>query len=260
MSPAAAVARPRPHGVGRAGVADLVAAKGTQTIAVCIPARDEEATIAGVVGAVRRLGDAGLVDDIVVVDDGSADATGRRAAAAGARVVGSPCGPGKGQALSAAVASTGAGLLVFLDADVESFSGHFVTGLVAPLLLDPGLHLVKAAYRRPLHGRPGEGGRLTELLARPLLERFFPDLAGLAQPLAGECAVRRSTLDGLVLADGYGVEVGLLIDVRRRFGRGAVAEADLGERVHRNRPLLDLRPHAGAVLDAVLARVSGPGP
>ena len=242
-----------------AGVAELVARKGATTVAVCIPARDEAATVAAVVRAARRLAQAGLVDDVVVVDDASSDATAAQAATAGARVLASPAGPGKGQALRAAVAATTADVLVFVDADVANFSEHFVTGLVTPLLLDPAVALVKGAYRRSLHGRPGEGGRVTELVARPLLERLFPELAGLSQPLAGETAVRRSALRGIVLEDGYAVEIGLLLDVARRHGVGAVAEVDLGERVHRNRPLADLRVQAGAVIDAVLARAFAHG-
>ncbi|HET7487405.1 MAG TPA: glucosyl-3-phosphoglycerate synthase [Acidimicrobiales bacterium] len=234
----------------------LVAAKGAATVAVCIPARDEAATIGPVVAAAHRLAACGLVDELVVVDDGSADATAALAAAGGARVVPSAGGPGKGQALSCAVAATTADLLVFADADVANFSERYVAGLVAPLLAHPAVQLVKGAYRRPLHGLPGEGGRVTELVARPLLERFFPPLATVAQPLAGETAVRRSALRGLLLDDGYAVEIGLLIDVYRRYGRAAVADVDLGERVHRNRPLADLRPHATAVLDAVLSRLS----
>lgn len=241
-----------------AEVADLVAARGGVTVAVCIPARNEAATIGAVVAAVRRLGAAGLVDELVVVDDGSADATGPLAAAAGARVLTSRSGPGKGQALTAAVGATTADVVVFLDADVANFSERFVTGLVAPLLGDPAVQLVKGAYRRSLHGLAGEGGRVTELVARPLLERFFPELAALGQPLAGETALRRSALDGVVLEDGYAVEIALLIDVYRRWGADAITEADLGERVHRNRPLADLRHQAGAVLDAVLARAGSP--
>lgn len=241
--------------VDRVELDRLLAAKRAQRIAACIPARNEEATLGTVAATVEGLHRLGLVDDVVVVDDGSTDATAARARAEGARVVGNRRGPGKGQALAAAVSATDADILVFLDADVTNFSGRFVIDLVAPLLADPGVQLVKASYRRPHDGVTDEGGRVTELLARPLLRRFFPDLADLAQPLAGECAVRRQALDGLALADGYGIEIGLLIDLYRRFGRDAIAEFDLGERVHRNRPLHDLRPHADDVLAAVADRI-----
>src|SRR5204862_7074246 len=130
-----------------------------------------------------------------------------------------PSPPGKGQALSCAVAYTTADLLVFLDADVRNFSVDFVVDIAAPLLHNAETQLVKACYRRPLHGRPDEGGRVTGLVARPLLERFFPELARVGRPLAGECAVRRSAVEALRLDDGYGIEIGLLIDIYRRFGR-----------------------------------------
>jgi glucosyl-3-phosphoglycerate synthase len=239
----------------RTDVAELVASKHGQRVAVCIPARDEAATVGAIVATAERLRRVALVDELVVVDDGSTDATAAHARAAGASVVASATGPGKGQALTRAVASTTADILVFLDADVTNFSPRFVTALVAPLLTDAGIQLVKAAYRRPLDGAPDEGGRVTELLARPLLRRFFPSLAAASQPLAGECAVRRQLLDDLTLADGYGIEIGLLIDVFRRDGLDGIVEADLGERVHRNRPLRQLRPHADEVLAAVLDRV-----
>jgi glucosyl-3-phosphoglycerate synthase len=140
---------------------------------------------------------------------------------------------------------------VFLDADVRNFGMHYVTRLVEPLVADPTFVMVKGTYRRP----GDAGGRVTELLARPLLRRLFPELAFLRQPLAGEVAVRRDALDGVVLEPGYGVEIGMLIDIARRFGPAAIAQVDLGERMHRNRPLAELAGQADEVLEAVLARV-----
>ena len=233
----------------------LVAAKRGQRIAVCIPARDEASTIGSVAATVEGLHALGLVDELVVVDDGSSDETADRARTEGARVLSSRGGPGKGQALATAVSATDAEILVFLDADVTNFSARFVIALATPLLADQRIQLVKAAYDRPLHGVTDEGGRVTELLARPLLRRFFPVLATLAQPLAGECALRRSALELLTLADGYGIEIALLIDVYRRYGRDAIVEVGLGERVHRNRPLHELRLHADDVLAAVADRI-----
>ncbi len=233
----------------------LAAAKDGRSIAVCIPARDEAATIGGIVEAItKRLVPAGLVDDVVVVDDGSTDTTGACAAAAGARVIRRAGPPGKGEALRCAVAETTADIVVFIDGDVVNFPPWFVVALAAPLVEDPGVAMVKAGYERPLHGRRGEGGRVNELLARPLLERFYPELADIAQPLAGEFALRRDVLGQIALADGYAVDIALLIDVCSRFGRDGIVEVDLGERTHRNRPLHELRPHTRAVLDAVLDR------
>jgi glucosyl-3-phosphoglycerate synthase len=240
------------------GIAELVAAKGEQSIAVCIPVRDEAATIGGIVRTISaRLVQAGLVDEVVVVDDGSDDETGARAAANGARVIRRAEPAGKGGALRCGVADTTSDIVVFLDGDVANFPPWFVVALVAPLVEDPTVMMVKAGYERPLNGQRGEGGRVVEILARPLLERFYPELADIAQPLAGEFAVRRAVLDEIALADGYAVDIALLIDVWARFGREAIAEVDLGERTHRNRPLHEFRPYSRAVLDAVLDR-AGP--
>lgn len=226
------------------------------TVSVCIPARDEAATVADVV---RTLVDTlvrgcALVDEVLVADDGSSDGTGAAAAEAGARVLRRSGPPGKGCAMADAAGATTGDLVVFLDADVRNFGPHFVSGLLAPLLVDETVVLVKGAYRRPLNGVADEGGRVTELLARPLLGRLFPDLAFLAQPLAGEVAIRRSALAPLVLEPGYGVEIGMLIDVGRRFGPSAIVQVDLGDRVHRNRPLGELVGQARDVVAAMLDR------
>ena len=224
-------------------------------VSVCIPARNEAATVAGVVSPVRPAleGREPLVDELIVVDDGSTDATGALAEAAGARVVRRSGPAGKGRAMAAGIRASDGDIVVFLDADVRNVGLHFVTRLVEALLVDACLVLAKGAYDRPGNGGTG-GGRVTELLARPLLRRFFPELAFLRQPLAGEVAVRREALAGLVLEPGYGVEIGMLIDVARRYGAAAVAEVDLGERIHRNRLLADLSGQADEVLAAVLSR------
>ena len=250
--------------VGR--LADL---KGHRTLAVCLPALNEESTVGAICAEVRRklmAPAAGLVDDLLVVDDNSTDRTGEVAAAAGARVVRAAdvlpeAGPGfgKGNALWKSVAATAADVIVWCDADLTSFTADYVTDLVEPLLADERIVLVKGYYERMLHGGPG-GGRTTELMARPLLAQFFPGLAHLRQPLGGEYAVRRQAVEQVPFVQGWGVEVGLLIDLSLRFGPDRIAEADLGVRRHRNRPLEELGPQALAILQTVLQRAGVDAP
>jgi glucosyl-3-phosphoglycerate synthase len=239
----------------------LLDCKRGTSVSVCIPARDEEATIGPIVTCIRQelVEGARLVDEVIVVDDGSADATAAVAAMAGATIV-QVAGPqhGKGEAMARGAAEAAGEVVVFLDGDVENFAAHFVTGLAGPLLVDRRLRLVKGAYARPVGGQPDGGGRVTELVARPALSLLFPELEGVRQPLAGETAVRREVLDTLALAPGYGVELGLLVDVARTWGLPAIAQVDLGSRVHRNRPLHELAPQAREVLRAALDRAGVP--
>jgi len=248
---------------GVPSVPELVAAKAGRSISVCLPARNEERTVGPAVAAVRPLLEAaggGLVDEILVVDDGSLDQTAARARSAGARVVAQWPGGDKAAAMRAGLEASVGDIVVFLDADVENPTEHFVPRLVAPLLVDATTVLVKGFYDRPLDGAPTGGGRVTELVARPVIELLFPELAWVRQPLAGETAAHRWALEKLTFADGYGVELGLLIDVARRFGVESIAEVDLGVRVHRNRPLDELRPQARDVLAAALGRLEASGP
>jgi len=235
--------------------ARLVAMKARRRVSVCLPARDEEATVGPIVAAVhRRLSvQHRLVDEIVVVDDASTDGTAVAARAAGARVVAGG-GGGKGQAMQAGLAASDGDLVVYCDADVRSFCTAFVVGLLGPLLADGDVTFVKGFYDRPFDGRDGEGGRVTELMAKPALRVLLPALAGFTQPLAGECAARRDVLEQVPFVRGYGVDVALLADVSERFGLGSMVQVDLGRRVHRNRPLSELGPQAEAVLRTVLAR------
>ncbi len=257
---------------GAFDVGELVAAKaraGT-TVSVCIPARNEEATVGAVVGAIHRSLVIGppLVDEVVVVDDHSCDGTAAVAAAAGARVidasavlVGHGEGHGKGEALWKSLHESTGDLVAWVDADIVDFDPSFVVGLLGPLLTDPATKFVKGHYRRPESDGVG-GGRVTELLARPLLSQFFPELVEVAQPLSGEVAGRRSLLERLPFVVGYGVDVALLIDAVREVGIGAIAQVDLGVRRHRNRTLAELGPQALAVSQAILDRagVGPPGP
>lgn len=249
----------------RFSASELVGAKRAQRIVVCIPARDEERTVGRVVGAVRDglVDRVGLVDEVVVVDDGSRDRTAETAAAAGARVVqsteerdaaGFPVGLGKGGAMRAALAATDSDLVVFLDADVSNLRAHFVTGLLGPLLSSEQTVLVKAVYGPSTRGDVVGGGRVTELVARPALALLFPELASIEQPIAGEQAVRRRVLDDVELDDGYGVDLGMLIDVAQRCGADSLAQVNVGVRVHRSRPLNQLVPQATAVLETALRR------
>ena len=226
------------------------------SVSVVIPARDEATTVGDIVRAVLELARP-RVHEVVVVDDGSGDGTGRAAERAGARVVVAAdvlpayaAGPGKGQAMWKGVAESSGEVVVFLDADLTDFDPSYVTSLVAALTTAPSAALAKGRYSR----RAGTGGRVNELVARPALELLHPGLAGLAQPLGGEYAAWRDVLEQVPFVHGYGVDLGLVLDVAARFGPASVVQADLGVRSHRNRPLDDLRPQAKAVLEVALDR------
>jgi len=239
----------------------LVDRKAGQRVSVVLPALDEADTVGAVVDVVRRelVERVRLVDELVVLDSGSSDATAAVAEAAGATVVrGCDVLPaygvrtGKGEALWKSLDATDGELLVWLDADLVDVDARFVTGLLTPLLTEPAVSFVKAAYDRPLRAagqlEATGGGRVTELVARPLLNLHWPALAGLIQPLAGEYAGRRSLLEALPFVSGYGVELGLLVDVLAAAGLDAIAQVDLGRRVHRNSPDAALGRMASAVL------------
>jgi glucosyl-3-phosphoglycerate synthase len=233
---------------------------GGRRIAVVIPAQNESATIGAVVDAVTH--HQGFVDDVIVVDDHSSDDTAQIALHHGARVIHLREGTGKGEALTAGVRETDAEIVVFLDGDVLNPGVDYVARMVQPLLERSHIQLVKAYYERPLHDMPGGGGRVNELAARPILSLLYPGLGEIRQPLAGETAIRRETLDALTLESAYGVEIALLIDVAHKFGVASLAQVDLGVRRHRNRPLEELRPMAAEVLKSALVRynVELPGP
>lgn len=242
----------------------LAGAKGGRTVSVVMPALDEEETVGAVVASVRPLLGT-LVDELVVVDSGSTDATAEVAAAAGARVVRredvlpslEPL-PGKGEVLWRALAATTGDLVVYLDSDLVDPDPAFVPALLGPLLIEPGVHLVKGFYRRPLRLETAElgtgGGRVTELLARPVLAALRPALSGIIQPLGGEYAATREFLESVPFAAGYGVEIGLLMDAEAAYGLDGLAQVNLGVRKHRNRSLLQLGVMARQILGTALAR------
>jgi len=249
---------------------DLAAAKQStgQTVSLVVPARNEAATVGDVVSRVldALMDTVSLVDEVVVIDSDSEDATFAVAERAGAVVhrsrdirpdLGSV--PGKGEAMWKSMFVTRGDLLVFMDADLIDWDTHFVPGLLGPLLTDPGVALVKGFYERPFsHGHTVaayEGGRVTELVARPLIALHFPELAGLVQPLAGEWAIRRTLFETLGVPTGYAVELAALIDTVRTLGLEAIAQVDLGRRAHRHQPLLDLGVMATQVLAGAAKRL-----
>jgi glucosyl-3-phosphoglycerate synthase len=245
-------------------IGELEAAKAGRTVSVVLPALNEEETVATVVGSIEpMLG--GLVDELVVLDSGSTDDTAIRALTAGARVVsreeavpGLPPQPGKGEALWRSLAATTGDVIAFVDSDLIDPDPMFVPRLVGPLLTADGVHLVKGFYRRPLKvsGREDAngGGRVTQLVARPLLAALRPELSGVLQPLGGEYAGTRELLTSVPFAPGYGVEIGLLIDTYDRLGLEAIAQVNLGVRAHRNRPLTELSAMSRQVVATLLSR------
>lgn len=249
-------------------LADLLEAK-TASIAAILPTRECGGTIGPILDRLAPLREAGLVDELLVVDADSADGTAAIARERGARAVDESrlrpqLGPGrgKGDAMWRAAGATSADLLVFIDADTVDFDPGFLTGLVGPMLLDPALALVKGTFQRPLAlgdtVSAGEGGRVTELVARPLLNLHFPALAGFTQPLAGEIAIRRDLFQQLSVPVGYGVEIAMLIDALALVGLDALAEVDLGARQNRHQSLRALSAMAAEVMVAVERRTGGP--
>lgn len=257
---------------------DLLAAKQSaragsgSRVSLVVPARNEAATVGAVVTRVREalMETVALLDEIVVIDSDSTDATYAVARDAGAVVhrsseirpdLGSV--PGKGEAMWKSLFVTTGDLIVFMDADLLDWDTHFVPGLLGPLLTRPEVSLVKGFYERPGVGGDGvatayDGGRVTELVARPWIALAHPELAGLVQPLAGEWAVRRSLLESLSVPTGYAVELAALVDTAAAHGTGAIAQVDLGRRAHRHQALLDLGAMATQILAAMRARSGHP--
>lgn len=273
--------------------AERIAAEREHSVSVCLPARECAGTVGEIVAALLVLRGAGAIDEVVVLDAGSADGTAVLAERAGARVLQESellpsQGPvlGKGDAMWRALSALEGELVCFLDADTEAFSAHFATGLLGPLVCEPDVSFVKGYYRRPIGGagalsgdggavtagaadgrrgaaetvgsgvEGGEGGgRVNHLMARPALGLFYPELAAVRQPLAGEVAARRGLLEGLPFATGYGVEIAMLIDVWREHGLNAIAQVDLDEHRNPHQPLSALSPMAATVLATIARRL-----
>jgi glucosyl-3-phosphoglycerate synthase len=240
-----------------------------ETVTAVLPAREVAETIGPIVERLSSLDP--LIDQILVVDAASSDGTAEIAAALGADVhQESDLLPefgqalGKGDAMWRALSVARGELIVYLDADTGDFSPHFATGMLGPLILRDDVDWVKGTFRRPFTTDTGErrvddGGRVTELSARPLLSAFYPELAGFRQPLAGETAARRSLLDRIRFATGYAVEMAMLLDVRDAVGLGRMAEVDLDQRLNVHQPLRNLGPMAYAVLRVILERLRREG-
>lgn len=250
-------------------LAERLRAAAAGPVSVCLPARNEERTIGPILSCLAQLRGFGLVDQIVVLDN-SADRTAQIARELGAEVYGQrelkpELGEvlGKGDALWRALSVLQGEIVCFLDADSEHFGPHFVSGLLGPLLDDERIAFVKAFYRRPFRfgdlTLPDEGGRVTELTARPLLNLFYPDLAGFEQPLAGEVAIRRSLVERLPFTTGYGVEIAMLIDAYSAVGLDGLAQVNLDVRQNAHQPLRELTGMASAVLRAVAVRLEREG-
>ena len=248
---------------------ERLAADRECTVSVCLPARNEARTIGPILEELTPLRDLGVLDQIVVVDR-SSDGTAEIARALGAEVhvqdaLMPELGPvlGKGDAMWRALRVLTGETICFLDADSEHFGAHFACGVLGPILCRPRVSFVKGFYRRPFRTGgttvPDGGGRVTELTARPLLNLFYPDLAGVQQPLAGEIAARRELLERLPFATGYGVDIGLLIDAYAVAGLDEIAQVDLEMRQNAHQSLRDLGPMAYAVLHAVAVRLEREG-
>jgi glucosyl-3-phosphoglycerate synthase len=254
----------------RAFPAERLAAEREASVSVCLPARNEARTIGAILEQLTPLIEQGVVDQLVVVEH-STDGTGEIARRFGAEVhrqdaLMPELGPvlGKGDAMWRALSVLEGDLICFLDADTEDFSAHFATGVLGPLLCERGVSFVKGHYRRSLGpaagaNAPDGGGRVNHLTARPALALFYPELAGVRQPLAGETAGRRELLRSLPFTTGYGVEIGMLIDAWRRVGLSAIAQVDLDEHRNRHQPLAALSPMALSVLATIAVRLQREG-
>jgi glucosyl-3-phosphoglycerate synthase len=247
---------------------ELLLERKRESVTVVLPAREVADTIGSIVDALVSL--EGLIDQILVIDAASGDGTADIAARLGAEVhQESELRPefgqalGKGDAMWRALQVARGDIVVYMDSDTRGFSPHFATGMVGPLVVEEGVEFLKGAFRRPFQERgtperPLDGGRVTELTARPLLSAFFPELAAFAQPLAGEVGARRAFLERIPFATGYAIETSMLLHARDLLGGvERMAQVDLDVRRNYHQPLPQLGPMAYAVLRVVLERLRG---
>jgi glucosyl-3-phosphoglycerate synthase len=249
---------------------ELLLERKREAVTVVLPTREVADTIGPIVERLQSLD--GLIDQILVVDAASGDGTAEIAAGLGAEVhqeaeLVPEFGPvlGKGDAMWRALAVARGELIAYLDSDTRRFSEHFATGVLGPLICHPDVQFVKAFFRRPFTTpegieRPFDGGRVTELTARPLLSAFYPELAGFIQPLAGEVAARRLLFDRLPFATGYSIETSMLLHARDELGgTDGMAQVDLEVRYNHHQQLPELGPMAYAVLRVILERLRRDG-
>ncbi|MFZ1155057.1 MAG: glucosyl-3-phosphoglycerate synthase [Solirubrobacteraceae bacterium] len=250
--------------------ATRIAAERKQSVSVCLPARECAETVGEIVSVLAGLRERGAIDQLLVVDAASEDGTAEIAERAGASVVqerellpGTGGVLGKGDAMWRALSVLSGELVVFLDADSEGFCEHFATGLLGPLVCEQDVQFVKAFYRRPFEqggiSLPDGGGRVNHLMARPALSLFYPELATVRQPLAGEVAARRELLERLPFATGYGVEIAMLIDIWHAVGLNGMAQVDLDLHRNRHQPLLALTEMSETVLATIAGRLVAEG-
>ncbi len=244
--------------------------KQNVTISLALPALNEEQTVGRVIRTIRNvlMKRVPLLDEIVLIDSNSTDRTRQIAEKIGVPVhIHQKVLPqygarkGKGEALWKSLYCTSGDIIIWVDTDIVNIHPRFIYGLIGPLLLRPEIDFVKGFYRRPLKVgnkmQAGGGGRVTELTARPLLNLFYPELSGIVQPLSGEYGGRRKALEQLPFFSGYGVEIGLLIDMLEKFGLSSIAQVDLQERVHHNQPLDALGKMSFAIIQAVIQKLEG---
>ena len=238
------------------------------TISVALPALNEEETVRKVISTIQKalMIDVPLLDEIILMDSNSTDRTREIAKEMGIPVhIHQKTLPqygarkGKGEALWKSLYCTRGDIIIWIDTDIVNIHPRFIYGLIGPLLLRPEIDFVKGFYRRPLKVgnkmQAGSGGRVTELTARPLLNLFYPELSGIVQPLSGEYGGRRKALEQLPFFSGYGVEIGLLIDMLDKFGLGSIGQVDLQERIHHNQPLEALSKMSFAIIQAVMRKL-----
>ena len=238
------------------------------TISVVIPALNEAQTIGGIVSRAKKdlMEDVPLIDEIIVMDSRSTDATAEKARAAGARVFSADDGAfpgghvsGKGAAIWKSLFAARGDIIVCIDADIVNFKSHFIYGLVGPFLENGDVVFAKAYYDRPLaignNTFEKYGGRVTEILVRPMLSAFFPEMAHIFQPLSGEYAFRKRTIEGIPFSSGYGVEIGLIFDIHKKFGLDTFAQVNMGARRHRNRTVPELGKMAFGILQTLFRKL-----